>query len=393
MVAVATDLKDLLVIKGKSRIDTFSDQYNRLFMVRLMMICTIIMGFSWYTDSISCIVPETHNIDGGFVSAACWIQGVYVYKELQTMVNRVAYFGMPKNMDHEGMIEGTSELCNLRPKLGQKRNEKCIEMTKRFFLQYQYMPFFVAALAILYYLPYIAFRTLNKDKQSLKDDMKKDDKCAKSIVENHFRNYAPARPNESRQMTVRVVLNIIIKILYILSNVVALLALNNVLNDEFITYGSKFIQWTRLNNTVQYDYMGMRDHPKPGNQLLPPFGYCEMYESARDVKTTLANAHKFVCEISQNILYQYCLAVLWFAIIAGILISVFGLIHCILMYLIDFAGLRFQKDDVDFTKLHVRDRELMAYIHEKDRQTFVECVQMLPKNSDNPPKKAYNTLE
>ena len=51
------------------------------------------------------------------------------------------------------------------------------------------MPFFVAALAILYYLPYIAFRTLNKDKQSLKDEMKKDGRTAQSIVENHFRNF------------------------------------------------------------------------------------------------------------------------------------------------------------------------------------------------------------
>ena len=57
---IAGDLKDLLVIKGKSRIDTFSDQYNRQFMVRLCMVCVIIMGFSWYTDSIACIVPGKH---------------------------------------------------------------------------------------------------------------------------------------------------------------------------------------------------------------------------------------------------------------------------------------------------------------------------------------------
>ena len=137
------------------------------------------------------------------------------------------------------------------------------------------MPFFVAALAILYYLPYIAFRVLNKDKQQLKDSMKKDDKSAKGIVENHFRNYQAASRNEKRQMSVRVVLNIVIKILYILSNIVALLALNNVLNDEFLTFGTKFIEWTRLNNTVQYDYMGMRDHPKPGMHrfLLFLFGW------------------------------------------------------------------------------------------------------------------------
>ena len=78
-----------------------------------------------------------------------------------------------------------------------------------------------------------------------------------------------------------------------------------------------------------------------GNLLLPPFGYCEMFESARDIKHTLANKHTFVCELSQNILYQYCFIVMWFAIVFGILASVLGLILLIAHYLVGVVGVRY----------------------------------------------------
>ena len=57
MAFVATDLKDLLTLNVKSRHDNFTDQYNRIFMIKLIMVCTIVMGISWYSDSINCIVP------------------------------------------------------------------------------------------------------------------------------------------------------------------------------------------------------------------------------------------------------------------------------------------------------------------------------------------------
>ena len=88
-----------------------------------------------------------------FVSAACWIQGVYVYKQLvEGGPNKkiLGYFGMPKNMDHEGMIEGSAELCNLKPKLGVPASPKCKAMTKTFFLQ-------VNPFIILFYFIFILF--------------------------------------------------------------------------------------------------------------------------------------------------------------------------------------------------------------------------------------------
>ena len=57
MAMAATDLKDMLSIEIKSRPDSYSDQYNRLFMLKLLLVCSLIMGISWFTDSINCIVP------------------------------------------------------------------------------------------------------------------------------------------------------------------------------------------------------------------------------------------------------------------------------------------------------------------------------------------------
>ena len=63
---VATDLKGLLTLNIKSRHDGYLDQYNRIFMVKLLMVATIVMGLSWYGDSIHCIIPGkvrfTHTI-------------------------------------------------------------------------------------------------------------------------------------------------------------------------------------------------------------------------------------------------------------------------------------------------------------------------------------------
>ena len=46
------------------------------------------------------------------------------------------------------------------------------------------------------------------------------------------------------------------------------MGINNLLNNEFIKYGSTWIKWSQLDNSMAYDYMGMRDFPKPGNMFF-----------------------------------------------------------------------------------------------------------------------------
>ena len=379
MAMIATDIKGMLSVKIKPRNDTYTDQYNRIFMVKILLVTCVIMGISWFNDSVKCLVPGVNAVDGGFVSQACWIQGVYVYKELMYRSSEVGYFGIPKDMDNDGML-ASGELCSTTPKFGVV-NEKCKPMQKTFFLQYQWMPFLIAALSILYYLPYIGFRSANSDLISLKNTIKGGTANAEKIAKNFFDRHS----NPSRNMTLRVVFNILIKVLYIVANLVAFLGLDNLLNGEFVSYGSKWVSWAKLDNAVAYDYMGKYDQPKPGNVLLPPFGYCEMYESSKDIKHSTANKHKLICELSQNILYQYSLVIVWFAIVFGIVISVIGLILLLVSYAVNMFGAKDNYGGKKIRSLTLREREYLEFIQKKNPILYREVLECLHDGNDTLP--------
>ena len=297
---------------------------------------------------------------------------MYVYKQLIDRVDNVAYFGMPKNIDQEGYFNETGDLCSLVPQLGVEPNENCIPMEKTFFLQYQYMAFLVAALSIAFYTPYLMFCRVNKDMISLREAMKSEEEEATSdsIMEAFFQEDYASKFSWMRQL-----LNVVVKALYVGSNLISLLLLDNVLNGEYIEYGIRWFEWSKLPHAIMYDYMGMRDFPKPGNRLLPPFGYCEFYESARDIKQTKSNKIKLVCEISQHVLFQYCLLLLWCAIVAGIVISLLGLVHqtgTYLSYLATVKTRRYRRAGVT-----LRQAEYLTYIRSRDRDMYGEIVQKL----------------
>ena len=75
MSMITGSIKGLLQFKIKSRHDSFTDQFNRIFMVKMAMVSTMLLGLNWFKDTITCIVPGVHGIDKGFVNEACWIQG------------------------------------------------------------------------------------------------------------------------------------------------------------------------------------------------------------------------------------------------------------------------------------------------------------------------------
>ncbi|XP_057310138.1 innexin inx2-like [Hydractinia symbiolongicarpus] len=383
MAMVATDIKGMLSISIKSRHDSYTDQYNRMFMVKILLACSLVMGISWFQDSIHCIVPDSHKVSGDFISSACWIQGVYVYRELINEMGKVGYFGIPKDINNDGIYIGRDahpglHLCSTKKVIDKITvvNPYCRPMTKTFYLQYQWMPFFVASLSILFYLPYIAFRTANSDLISLKNNLKSEEKSEAGKIAKHYFNH---RTNPPRTMILRVIFNILIKILYLVANLVALLGLDSLLNGQYVGFGSKWVAWNRLNNTMAYDYMGMRDHPKPGNSLLPPFGYCEVHEVAKELVQSKANLHKVICELSQNILYQYCLIVLWFALIFGIVISVIGIVLLIVHYVIGIFGIRKrgQTGKKLYKALTFRELEYLEFIRKRDVMLYGEVMEKL----------------
>ena len=55
----------------------------------------------------------------------------------------------------------------------------------------------------------------------------------------------------------RIIGNLFVKILYIVSNVAGFLIVDSILNGDYKSYGSAWIEWGKLSNPLAFDYMGM----------------------------------------------------------------------------------------------------------------------------------------
>ena len=73
---ITGNIKSLLQIKFKNRHDNYADQYNRIFMVKMAMISSMLLGLNWFKDTIRCTVPNFAQLDKGYIHQACWIQGM-----------------------------------------------------------------------------------------------------------------------------------------------------------------------------------------------------------------------------------------------------------------------------------------------------------------------------
>ena len=75
MSLITNNIKTILAIKIKDRHDAYTDQFSRIFMVKMFVISSLIMGVDWFHDSVSCMVPKNSELSSAFVHSACWIQG------------------------------------------------------------------------------------------------------------------------------------------------------------------------------------------------------------------------------------------------------------------------------------------------------------------------------
>jgi len=377
---VVDDVKGILSVSLKKvRYDTYTDQFSRILMVRIMMVGTLIIGLNWANDGIKCIVPSKLEIDGGYVSSACWINGFYVYEEIRNHTDDIGHYGVPMSINHNGKLP-SGHLCEKIVR--GKPTPGCQDLTKTFFLQYQYLVFIVAFLAGLYYSPYLLFKYVNADFISLKDNLADDG--VDLIVKNYFNHSV----NSPKKMKTRIFMNVMIKILYIVVNIAAFLIINGTLNGRFTSYGSDWITWAKLENALAYDYMGQRGYPKPGNALLPSFALCEVHESAQDIKHVITNKHKFVCELSQHILYQYVFIVLWFAMMGGMFVSACGLLLQILDHCLTITCfLRNGNARKLYKTLTLRECEYLEYIRRTNLALYGQVLQKLKEQRFDPDQK------
>lgn len=79
-------IRDLLKIKFKSRIDSFTDQYNRIFMAKMTVTCSMVLGLNWFKDTLTCTIPETSEMDKVYVHQACWIQGIQFLESFLVLI-------------------------------------------------------------------------------------------------------------------------------------------------------------------------------------------------------------------------------------------------------------------------------------------------------------------
>jgi len=342
-------------------------------MLKVMLAAALLTGLNWYSDSINCVMKEELKKEiGGFVSSACWINGLYIYKDLPTDPEQTWYYGMPKDInldgrDSEGRICATTNAAHTR-------NPDCKPLTKIFYVQYQYVTFLLTALALVYYLPYAVFRKVNEDKTSLKTSIAGGN--AGLIVDSYFNESV----NPRSKLRLRVLGDVLVKVLYIVSTISVFCILDSSLNGDFAAYGGNWLNWSKLSNALAYGYMNgrLREGPKPGNQLLPSYGFCEVHESAMDVKHVLTDKHKFMCELSQHILYQYIFIIMWFVMVASIVVSVVGLILLVAeIFSTIYCRATFGTTGEVYDKLTLREVQYMEFIRRKNVPLYGDVLAKL----------------
>ena len=365
-------LKDTLSIKIKARHDGYTDQFTRLFMTKMFIIASVTMSFDYFNDEVHCILPKSSGLSDEFVHSACWIAGFFIYAEMEERQGEAAYYGIPFQIEFNGINE-LNKLCSTHDK-NRQRVPGCEPMTKLYYLHYQWLPFYVASLAILFYLPYILFRIVNTDLVSLKAAMKNGTHKPEQIVKNYF-NY---NINPKVRLRLRTTLNIGIKLVYICVNLTAFYFTDYLLHGNYINFGIEYMNWSKENITVAHD-LKKRDYPKPANKLLPTMGFCDIQEAYLDVKMAFHNENKFICEISPHILYQYVLMVLWFMLIVSIAISCIGcILHLagLLTTLFCFSAKSVAKRQI-MRVLTLRENEYLLYIRRKNLIIYGDILRKL----------------
>ncbi|XP_057296182.1 uncharacterized protein LOC130625129 [Hydractinia symbiolongicarpus] len=254
-------LKDVISIKFKTRHDSFCDQFSRVFMTKIFLMASVIMGFDYFSDKVTCMTPKGSTLSKDFIHSVCWISGFYIYEEMKDRLDESSYFGIPLRIKRNG-IDSLGRLCETRDQ--NRIYKSCHPMTKLYYLQYQWLPFYVGALAVLYYLPYIIFRLVNSDLVSLKRAVKSFTTDADNIVQNYF-NY---RINPIQKLRFRVWLNILVKVLYVVVTVSSFLSTDYLLLGNFVGYGKSYINWGHFNVTMAHNKARNRITPKPGNILF-----------------------------------------------------------------------------------------------------------------------------
>lgn len=265
MVVLGT-LKDILTVSFKQRHDSYSDQFNRIFMTKMLLIASIVIGVDYFSDQVNCMIPKDAKHSKEFFNAACWITGFYIFDEMTTRLHESAYFGIPRRVDYDGINKLTNDLCQTRNQ-HDGRILDCLPMTKVYYLHFQWMPVYMGSLSMLFYLPYVAFRIANSDLISLKKELKRPTDDTNQIIRNYF-NYSV---NSLCQLRVRIWWNVMVKLTYVFLGLSAFYITDYLLLGKYLTFGTDYLTWYQQNNTLRHVHVRNSVRANAGMYLLTLF--------------------------------------------------------------------------------------------------------------------------
>ena len=117
-------------------------------------------------------------------------QGLYIYNNINHLdQHELRYHGIPKQLKYNG-IRRNKEFCHI----GDDSDKGCEPLKKTFYLQYQWFPFYMGAIALLYYLPYVVFKFVNGDIIQLKKKVKESEPNVPQICSNYFNHQVMGIP-------------------------------------------------------------------------------------------------------------------------------------------------------------------------------------------------------
>lgn len=245
---VIRSLKDVMTLSVfKLRHDNYTDQFSRIFMTKILLIASIIMGVDYFSDQVNCMISNDASHSKDFFHAACWISGFYIFDEMRMRLDQSGYYGIPQRVDYDGIDVNTNKLCHTKDIFGVVPD--CAPMTRIYYLQYQWMPVYVASIGIFFYVPYILFRITNNDVICLKKEIKKVSATDTSPIMHNYFNYAV---NTICHLRTRVLWNFVVKLLYVFMGVSGLYITDHVLMGKYLTYGKDYLDWYEQNNTLRH---------------------------------------------------------------------------------------------------------------------------------------------
>lgn len=177
-------------------------------------------------------------------------------------------------------------------------------------------------------------------------------------------------------MRFRVFLNVINKCLYFAVNYGTFRILDTLLNHHFVEYGPNWMAWASQ-NTTRLDFLS-RKAPTPGNQMIPTFGMCDIYDTRNGLTRSYVNKYTVICEISSHLLYQYMFVILWILLVLSIVISLGGIVLHLVGHLHILIFVKRKKMIIPIAnKLMHREFEYLEFLRRRDLTTYGKVLRRL----------------